>query len=102
MFHWITWFLDSVVFKLLVCSGYYSFIICITCKAYINYQSLSICSIYDNKCLSVLNHNKIPNMRENDFMKFSGKWIQLENAILSEATQTQKNTHGMHSLISRY
>jgi hypothetical protein len=41
-------------------------------------------------------------MRENDFMKFSGKWIQLENAILSEATQTQKNTHVMYSLISGY
>jgi hypothetical protein len=25
-----------------------------------------------------------------------------ENIILSEVTQTQKNTHGMYSLISRY
>jgi hypothetical protein len=35
-----------------------------------------------------------------DFMKFEGKWIELENIILSEVTQSQKNTHGMHSLIT--
>ena len=39
--------------------------------------------------------------KNNDFMKFLGKWIELEN-ILSEVTQSQKNTHGMHSLISGY
>ena len=38
----------------------------------------------------------------NDFMKFAGKWMKLENIILSEATQSQKNTRGMHSLISGY
>jgi hypothetical protein len=32
-------------------------------------------------------------------MKFLGKWMKLEN-IMSEVTQSQKNTHGMHSLIS--
>jgi hypothetical protein len=35
-------------------------------------------------------------------MKFLGKWIELENSILSEVTQLQKNTHGMHSLINGY
>jgi hypothetical protein len=28
--------------------------------------------------------------------------MELENIILSEVTQTQKNMHGMHSLISGY
>jgi hypothetical protein len=28
--------------------------------------------------------------------------MELENIILSEVTQTQKNTHLMHSLINRY
>jgi hypothetical protein len=35
-------------------------------------------------------------------MKFLGKWIYLEDNILSEVTQSQKNTHDMHSLISGY
>jgi hypothetical protein len=35
-------------------------------------------------------------------MKFLGKWMDLENIILSEVTQSQKNTHDMQSLISRY
>ena len=39
--------------------------------------------------------------KNNDFMKFLGKWIKLEN-ILNEATQSQKNTRGMHSLLSGY
>ena len=39
-------------------------------------------------------------IRNNEFMKFLDKWIELENIILSEVTQTQKMNHGMHSLIS--
>jgi hypothetical protein len=35
-------------------------------------------------------------------MKFLGKWMELENIILSEIIQSQKNTQGMHSLISGY
>jgi len=31
-------------------------------------------------------------IKNNDFMKFIGKWIELENIILSEVTQSQK-TH---------
>ena len=41
-------------------------------------------------------------IKYNELMKFLGKWVELENVILCEATQSQKNTHGMHSLISRY
>jgi hypothetical protein len=37
-------------------------------------------------------------------MKFEGKWMELENIILSEVTQKKKkkNTHGMYSLLSGY
>jgi hypothetical protein len=41
-------------------------------------------------------------IKNNDFMKFSEKWMELENIILSEVTPPQKNTHGMQSLISGY
>jgi len=34
-------------------------------------------------------------IKNNDFMKFLGKWMELENSILREVTQSQKNTHGM-------
>ena len=37
-----------------------------------------------------------------EFMKFLGTWIELENIILSDVTQSQKNTHGMLSLIREY
>jgi hypothetical protein len=35
-------------------------------------------------------------------MKFLEKWTALEDIILSEVTQSQKNTHDMHSLKSGY
>ena len=41
-------------------------------------------------------------IKNNEFMKFLGKWLELENIIQSEVTQSQKNTHGMQSLIRRY
>jgi hypothetical protein len=37
-----------------------------------------------------------------DIMSFVGKLIELENIILSEVTQTQKDMHYTHSLISGY
>jgi hypothetical protein len=41
-------------------------------------------------------------IKKNEFMKFLGKWIDLEVITLSEVTQSQKDTHDMHSLISGY
>jgi hypothetical protein len=32
-------------------------------------------------------------IRNNEFMKFLGKWMDLEAIILSEVTQSQKNTY---------
>jgi hypothetical protein len=40
-------------------------------------------------------------IKNNDFMKFLGKWKELENIVLSEVF-SQKNTHGMHSLRKGY
>jgi hypothetical protein len=40
--------------------------------------------------------------KNNDFMKFTGEWMELENIILNEVTQSRKNTHGIYSLITRY
>jgi hypothetical protein len=41
-------------------------------------------------------------IKNNEFMKFFGKWMELENIILSKVTQSQKNTHHMYSLVSGY
>jgi hypothetical protein len=38
----------------------------------------------------------------NEFMEFKCKWIDLEDIILSEVIQSQKNTNDMHSLVSGY
>jgi hypothetical protein len=41
-------------------------------------------------------------IKHKDILSFAGKWMELENSILSEVTQTQKDMHGMYSLISGY
>ena len=48
-----------------------------------------------------LHNGVLSSIKNNDFMKSLGKWMELEN-ILSEVTQSQKSTHGMHSMISGY
>ena len=40
-------------------------------------------------------------IKNKDIMNFAGKRMELEN-ILSEVTHTQKDMHGMYSLISGY
>ena len=41
-------------------------------------------------------------IKNSEFMKFLGKWMELGNIILSEVTQSQKNTYSICSLISGY
>ena len=51
------------------------------------------------KCVSMEYYSAI---KRNEFMKFLGKWLDLEGIILSEVTQSQKNSNDMYSLISGY
>jgi hypothetical protein len=41
-------------------------------------------------------------IKNKDIMSFAGKWMELENIILSGVTQTQKDIHGMYSLTTGY
>ena len=41
-------------------------------------------------------------IKNNEFMKFIGKWMDLKHIILSEVILSQKNTHDVHSLIIGY
>jgi hypothetical protein len=41
-------------------------------------------------------------IKNNEFMEFLGKWMDLEGIILSEVTQSQKNSLDMQYLISGY
>ena len=38
-------------------------------------------------------------IKNKDSMNYSGKWMALENIILSEEIQSQKEIHDMHSFI---
>jgi hypothetical protein len=41
-------------------------------------------------------------MKKNKMLSFTGKWMQLENIILSEASLAQKTKNHMFSLICRH
>jgi hypothetical protein len=56
----------------------------------------------DKKMWYIYSMEYYPAIKNNDFMKFVGKWMDLDCIILSEVTQSQKNSHNMHSLISGY
>jgi hypothetical protein len=49
-----------------------------------------------------LHNGVLLSYQKNEFMKFLGKWMVLEDIILSEVTQSQKKSLDMHSLISGY
>jgi hypothetical protein len=42
-----------------------------------------------------------PATKKNEILSFAGKWMELENIILSEFSQAQKAKSGMFSLICR-
>jgi hypothetical protein len=50
--------------------------------------------IYTIECYSAI--------KNNEFIKFLSKWMDLEDIIQNEVTQSQKKTHDMNSLISGY
>ena len=37
-----------------------------------------------------------PAVKKDEFMKFAGKWMELENIIPSEVSQTLKDIHGVY------
>jgi hypothetical protein len=41
-------------------------------------------------------------IKNEDILSFKSKWMELENIILSEATHTPKDIHGIYSPISGY
>jgi hypothetical protein len=41
-------------------------------------------------------------IKNNELVKFLDKWMDLEDIILTEVTQSQKKTHDICSLISGY
>jgi hypothetical protein len=41
-------------------------------------------------------------IKMNEFMKFPGKWLDLEGIIPCQLTQSQKNSNDMYSLISGF
>ena len=43
-----------------------------------------------------------PAIKNEDIMNLQANGMELENIILSEVTQTQKDMHGIYSLISEY
>ena len=40
--------------------------------------------------------------KNNDILRFEGKWVDLESIKLSEITQPQKDKYHMYSLISAF
>jgi hypothetical protein len=46
--------------------------------------------------------NLLHAMKKNEMLSFAGKWMELENIILSEVSLAQKTKNHMFSLICRH
>ena len=64
-------------------------------------QSLSVYCRWVQKVWFIYTMEYYSAIKNEDIMNFSGKWMELEN-ILSKVTQTQKDIHGMYSVIGGY
>ena len=49
-----------------------------------------------------LHNGVLHSKKKKDILNFAGKWMELENIILSEVTQTQKDNYHMYSLIGGF
>ena len=69
-----------------------------------NSQKLERTQMFLNRRMDTENvvHLHYSAIKNNEFLKFLGKWMDLEDIILSEVTQSQKNSLDIHSLISGY
>jgi hypothetical protein len=50
-------------------------------------------------CVKFSNNSKIVILKKNEMLSFAGKWMELENIILSEVSLAQKTKNHMFSLI---
>jgi hypothetical protein len=64
-------------------------------------SQMSLNRVMDTENVAIYTMEYYAAIKKKEFMKFLGKCMELENIIPSKITQSQKNTHGMHSL-SRY
>jgi hypothetical protein len=63
---------------------------------------MSYYRIMDTENVVHLHNGILLSIKNWDILCFAGKWMQLENIILSEVTQTQKDIHDMYRLIRDY
>ena len=56
----------------------------------------------ENMAQFTMQYCTIQRLKKNDILKFACKWMEVENTILSDVTQTQKDEHGIYSLLNEY
>ena len=56
----------------------------------------------DNENLVHLHNRVLHAEKNNDSLNFAGKWKELENIILSEVTQTQKDNYHKYSRVGGF
>ena len=77
-------------------------IFCIHSSVEDHLGSFQLLAIINKAAMNVYTMEYYSAIKKNEFTKFLGKWLDLEGIILSEVTQSQKNSNEMYSLISGY
>jgi hypothetical protein len=93
---------DAPTFNKDTCSTIFTAVLFIIARSWEEPRLLQYRNGYRNVLWCIYTMEYYSAIKTKEFMKFLGKWMKLENTILSKVTQSQMNTHGMHSLISGY
>jgi hypothetical protein len=80
----------------------HSSLICYSQKLEITYNRCSATEEQIQKMWFIYTMEYYSAIKKEEILSFAGKWMELENIILSEVTQTQKDMHGMYLLINGY
>jgi hypothetical protein len=82
--------------------GAFCLFVCLFAPGCLGTQSIDQANGLELQYLSASASAYYSAIKKNEFMKFLGKWMDLEGIILSEVTQSQKNSNDKYSLISGY
>ena len=52
---------------------------------------MCVCAVYKQKMCFIFTMEYYSAIKNRDVINFAGKWMELENIILTEVTQTQKD-----------
>ena len=93
---------DSPPYHKDTCSTMFTAALFIITRSWKQPKCPSIEEMYQQKLWYIYTMKHYSAFKNEDFMNFEAKWIELQNIILNKVTHTQKEINAIYSLIRGY